>query len=98
MLGTFSRLSEMVQKEELDCIVLNTRILDVDRLNDLEALCQQHSVSLLRLQISMKPFIAAGLLERGKVSDGDSVDTGDGVFELKGREIHVEHHLLAPRS
>lgn len=40
---------------------------------------------------TMKPFIAAGLLARHKVSDRDSVDTGDGVIEINGREIHDEH-------
>jgi cell division protein FtsI (penicillin-binding protein 3) len=40
-----------------------------------------------------KPFMAAGLLERGLVSDRDSVDTGDGVFAINGREIHDEHHV-----
>ena len=38
-----------------------------------------------------KPFLAAGLLDRGRVSDNDSVDTGTGVFEINGREIHDEH-------
>ena len=42
----------------LDCVVLNTRIIDVDRLNELEAVCQRHGVSLLRLQINVKPFVA----------------------------------------
>ena len=40
---------------------------------------------------TMKPFIAAGLLARHKVSDRDSVDTGNGVIEINGREIHDEH-------
>ena len=41
----------------------------------------------------MKPFIAAGLLERGRVSDRDSVDTGNGVLEINGRTnpIHDDH-------
>jgi cell division protein FtsI (penicillin-binding protein 3) len=42
---------------------------------------------------TMKPFIAAGLLERGRVQDSDSVDTGNGVLKINGREIHDEHHL-----
>jgi cell division protein FtsI (penicillin-binding protein 3) len=40
-----------------------------------------------------KPFMAAGLLEHGLVSDRDSVDTGDGVYAINGREIHDEHHI-----
>jgi cell division protein FtsI (penicillin-binding protein 3) len=40
---------------------------------------------------TMKPFIAAGLLARNKVTDHDSVDTGDGVLDINGRQIHDEH-------
>jgi cell division protein FtsI (penicillin-binding protein 3) len=42
---------------------------------------------------TMKPFIAAGLLERGLVKLGDSVDTGNGLLTLNGRTIHDEHPL-----
>jgi cell division protein FtsI (penicillin-binding protein 3) len=42
---------------------------------------------------TLKPFIAAGLLERGRVHEADSVDTGNGVLEINGRQIHDEHHL-----
>src|SRR5262249_402727 len=38
-----------------------------------------------------KPFMAAGLLERGRVTDADSVETGNGTFQINGREIHDEH-------
>jgi cell division protein FtsI (penicillin-binding protein 3) len=48
---------------------------------------------------TMKPFIAAGLIERGLVGPADSVDTGDGVLELNGRTIHDDHKLgRAPLS
>jgi cell division protein FtsI (penicillin-binding protein 3) len=48
---------------------------------------------------TMKPFIAAGLLQRGRVTDRDSVDTGDGVIKIAGREIHDEHRIgRAPLS
>jgi cell division protein FtsI (penicillin-binding protein 3) len=40
-----------------------------------------------------KPFMAAGLIERGLVSDRDSVDTGTGEYETNGRVIHDEHHI-----
>jgi cell division protein FtsI (penicillin-binding protein 3) len=40
-----------------------------------------------------KPFMAAGLIDRGRVTDHDSVDTGNGVYEINGREIHDEHHI-----
>ena len=38
-----------------------------------------------------KPFMAAGLLDRGRVSERDSVDTGNGVLEINGRSIHDDH-------
>jgi cell division protein FtsI (penicillin-binding protein 3) len=40
-----------------------------------------------------KPFMAAALLSRGRVKDSDSVDTGNGVFEINGREIHDDHKI-----
>ncbi|MDB4875907.1 MAG: penicillin-binding protein transpeptidase [Gemmatimonadetes bacterium] len=42
---------------------------------------------------TMKPFLAAGLLQRGLVRDEDSVDTGNGVLQVKGRSqpIHDDH-------
>ena len=58
VLGNFDRLVNMIDGDGLDCVVLNTRIIDVDRLNELEAACQRHGVSLLRLQINVKPFVA----------------------------------------
>lgn len=42
---------------------------------------------------TMKPFIAAGLLARGLASEHDTVDTGNGVLELNGREIHDDHAI-----
>src|SRR6185436_19809629 len=46
-----------------------------------------------------KPFLAAGLLERGLVGDHDSVDTGNGLLEINGRLIHDEHRIgRAPLS
>lgn len=40
---------------------------------------------------TLKPFIAAGLLERGLVKSTDSVDTGNGQMTLNGRTIHDDH-------
>jgi UDP-GlcNAc:undecaprenyl-phosphate GlcNAc-1-phosphate transferase len=58
VLGDFARLLEMIEREELDCVVLNTRIIDVERLAELEAACTRRSVSLLRLHVNVKPFVA----------------------------------------
>jgi cell division protein FtsI (penicillin-binding protein 3) len=40
---------------------------------------------------TMKPFVAAGLLERKLVSTRDSVDTGNGVYVINKRTIHDDH-------
>ena len=48
---------------------------------------------------TLKPFIAAGLMERGLVQSTDSVDTGDGKLELNGRTITDDHTIgRAPLS
>jgi hypothetical protein len=49
----------MIDHGELDLVVLNTRMIDVDRLNRLETLCQAHEIELLRLQLHVRPFVAA---------------------------------------
>jgi UDP-GlcNAc:undecaprenyl-phosphate GlcNAc-1-phosphate transferase len=59
VLGDFARLVTMIEQEDIDCVVLNTRAIDVDRLLELEAVCQRHAVSLLRLHIQVRPLVTA---------------------------------------
>ena len=40
---------------------------------------------------TFKPFIAAGLIARGRARETDIVNTGDGTLELEGRVIHDDH-------
>jgi cell division protein FtsI (penicillin-binding protein 3) len=40
---------------------------------------------------TLKPFIAAGLIARGRASEHDMINTGDGTLELEGRVIHDDH-------
>jgi cell division protein FtsI (penicillin-binding protein 3) len=40
---------------------------------------------------TLKPFIAAALLERGLARENDVINTGDGTLELEGRVIHDDH-------
>ena len=50
---------------------------------------------------TFKPFIAAGLIDRGRVSDRDSVDTGNGELDVPGRKNPIrDDHLVgkAPLS
>lgn len=42
---------------------------------------------------TIKPFVAAGLIERNLVKPTDSVDTGNGLYVLNDRKIHDEHAL-----
>lgn len=42
---------------------------------------------------TIKPFIAAGLLTRDRVTERDSVDTGNGTLQVNGREIHDLHRI-----
>jgi cell division protein FtsI (penicillin-binding protein 3) len=42
---------------------------------------------------TLKPFVAAGLMQRGLVQSTDSVDTGDGILEIHGRTITDDHKL-----
>jgi cell division protein FtsI (penicillin-binding protein 3) len=50
---------------------------------------------------TFKPFMAAGLIERGRVTDRDSVDTGNGVLVVPGRSNPIrDDHMIgrAPLS
>lgn len=40
---------------------------------------------------TLKPFTVAGLLQHGLASLGDSVDTGDGTWEIEGRTLTDTH-------
>jgi UDP-GlcNAc:undecaprenyl-phosphate/decaprenyl-phosphate GlcNAc-1-phosphate transferase len=60
VLGGFEKLIRMVENYEVDSVVLNTRMIDVERLKALEVACQQHDIDLLRLTVNVKPFVAAG--------------------------------------
>ena len=46
---------------------------------------------------TVKPFIAAGLLERGRVRETRSVNTGDGISSSTAADHHDEH-LDRPRA
>jgi cell division protein FtsI (penicillin-binding protein 3) len=50
---------------------------------------------------TFKPFMAAALIDRGRVTDADSVDTGNGVLDVEGRKnpIRDDHFVgKAPLS
>ena len=60
VLGSWERLSSLVQHGEIDAIVLSTPLFDDARLRDLEALCAQHQISLSRLNFGLQQLVTQG--------------------------------------
>jgi UDP-GlcNAc:undecaprenyl-phosphate GlcNAc-1-phosphate transferase len=56
VLGGFGHLLTMIEAAAVDCVVVNTRVADVERLQALEAACLAQGVELVRVQLSVKPF------------------------------------------
>jgi len=59
VIGDHAKLLDMIAGDEIDCVVLNTTLVDVERLQALERACDQHDVELLRLQVGLKRLSAA---------------------------------------
>jgi len=59
VIGDFGRLLALVDTGEVDCVVVNTRVADVERLQKLEASCRAHDVDLVKIQLNLKPFHVA---------------------------------------
>ena len=53
VLGDHANLLGIIKRHDVDCIVVNTTLVDVDRLQELERVCRDHEVELLRLQINL---------------------------------------------
>jgi UDP-GlcNAc:undecaprenyl-phosphate GlcNAc-1-phosphate transferase len=53
VLGGYAALAALIISGAVDAVVISTRIIDVDRLHDLEALCGEHGVSLARLNVGL---------------------------------------------
>jgi UDP-GlcNAc:undecaprenyl-phosphate/decaprenyl-phosphate GlcNAc-1-phosphate transferase len=59
VVGDSDDLLAMVRADEVDCVVVNTPLIDVDRLRALERACSERGVEILRLQVQLKPMSAA---------------------------------------
>jgi len=59
VLGGFQSLLALIETGDIECVVLNTRVADVDRLQTLDAMCRKHDVELVRLQLHLKRFTIA---------------------------------------
>jgi UDP-GlcNAc:undecaprenyl-phosphate GlcNAc-1-phosphate transferase len=59
VVGDFGRLLSMVEAGDIDCVVVNTRVADVQRLQALEAACGAHDVALVKVHLNLRPFHVA---------------------------------------
>ena len=59
VLGDHAVLVGMIERSDVDCIVLNTPITSVERLQELERRCGEHEIDLLRLHVHLKRMSAA---------------------------------------
>ena len=59
VIGGFPALLAIIETGEVECVILNTRVADVERLQQLDRTCREHDVELVRLQLNLKPFTVA---------------------------------------
>ena len=52
-MGGYPSLIAMIQRDEVDCVVLNAHLLNLERLQALEEACRAREVDLLRLQVHL---------------------------------------------
>jgi len=50
---------DMIDRGDVDCVVLNTPVVSVERLQELERRCGAQEIPLLRLHVHLKPLSAA---------------------------------------
>src|SRR3954470_24119822 len=58
VVGNASDLIEILQRREVDCVVINTTLLDAGLLQSVERICRDHDIELLRLQINLRRLSA----------------------------------------
>jgi UDP-GlcNAc:undecaprenyl-phosphate GlcNAc-1-phosphate transferase len=58
VLGAYDTLAQMIGAGSIDTVILNRQQLDDDRLGALEALCEEHDVSLMRLHVGIEELVS----------------------------------------
>src|SRR3954466_7550567 len=58
VVGNSSDLLDILQRREVDCVVINTTLLDAGLLQSVERICRDHDIELLRLQINLRRLSA----------------------------------------
>jgi UDP-GlcNAc:undecaprenyl-phosphate/decaprenyl-phosphate GlcNAc-1-phosphate transferase len=59
VVGGIEELLAMIERGDVDCVVINTHLIDANRLQALEARCRGSEVELLRLHLNLKRLSAA---------------------------------------
>ena len=57
VIGGYESLRSLVASGAVDLVVISARLIDVDRLRALEALCGDHGVALSRLRVGLEPIV-----------------------------------------
>jgi UDP-GlcNAc:undecaprenyl-phosphate GlcNAc-1-phosphate transferase len=57
VLGDFRSLVSLISNDAVDTVVVTTRLIDVTRLQELQQLCEQNQVSLLRVQFDLDQLV-----------------------------------------
>ncbi len=57
VIGGYDSVRSLVESGAVDLVVISARLIDVDRLRTLEALCGDHGVALSRLRIGLEPIV-----------------------------------------
>ena len=57
VLGGYASLASLVMNGVVDAVVISARIIEVERLRDLESLCGEHGVSLSRLHVGRESLV-----------------------------------------
>jgi hypothetical protein len=58
VLGDYSSLVSLISNGAVDSVVITTRLIGLDRLSELQALCTEHQVSLARLHFKLDQLVA----------------------------------------
>jgi len=58
VLGNHAHLLSMIAQHEMDCVVINTHLVDAERLQQLDAACRAQDIELLRLHVHLRRLSA----------------------------------------
>ena len=57
VLGSYDDLRQLILRDQVDCIVISTRMIDVSRVQELERLCHVHNVRLSTLRVELRHLV-----------------------------------------